>query len=124
MPDGKQLIGLLDDSQDAYDLTLTAEGRFHVVLGTKDEHDGIKVYASNPRVVEELLTHAEFRIETYYCLVSDSEEGKTFDPDEFDEAYDRVETITAVDGMLPYGAVTIEKDGESLDIGSLIGKLA
>lgn len=119
MTDESALLDKIEPGWPHRPLQLDAEGHFHFILGTKDEHDGIKVYASNPRVIESLVQYDEFRAEQFYCTRADDKKAK-LDPDELDEHFDEVDTINAVDGMLSYDAVEIQGADGPLDVGDVI----
>lgn len=100
-------------------IELEADGEFHVILGTKEEHDGIKVQATTPAVVRRLLNLDYFTPQQYYCRLADG--GKaTVEADELDEALEGVEVIDGVEGMLPYDAVSLARGADAVSVADLI----
>lgn len=119
MTDETELIDKIQPGWPHRPLQLDAEGHFHFILGTKDEHDGIKVYASNPRVIETLVQYDDFEPEQFYCTRNEDERAK-LDPDELDDHFEEVDSISAVDGMLSYDSVEIKGADGPIDIGDII----
>lgn len=122
MIDRRAQIDRIEEEWPRPPLELEAEGHFHFILGTKDEHDGVKIYASNPRVIRAVLEDDEFRPDQYYCTMAD-ESRAILEPDELAEHDDEVESIHAVDGMLPYDAVTISAADEELTAADVIAAI-
>lgn len=106
MIDRQEQIELVEDVWPRPPLELEAEGHFHFIMGTKDEHDGVKVFASNPHVIRALLADETFRPEQYYCTLVDESRQKV-EPEDLADWLDEIDAIHAIDGMLPYEAVTI-----------------
>lgn len=121
MVDRNAVLGLVPETGGPDHIELEADGQFHVVLGTKEEHDGIKVQATNPAVVRLLLEQSYFRPQTYYCRVEDGS-GRKLEPDELADDREAVERIDGVEGMVPYDAVSLGRDGDARTVGDLIGK--
>lgn len=113
--DRGDLVAKLGGEQLAQELSLQAEGNFHFILGTKDEHDGVKVYASNPGIVEALLGNDRFRPQKYYCRLA-GDEAAILEGDEVVERLADVESIDAMEGMLPYDAVRIDGADGTIDV--------
>ena len=109
---------LVHRSDGVPNLDLTAEGQFHVVLGTKNEHDGVKVQAMNATVIDLLLDVEYFRIEKYYCRTDAGD--RTFEPGEFEDEADTVVAIDGLEGMLPYDAVSIGRSGDEHAVADLL----
>lgn len=120
MVERQEIIERIDYESPSAMLNLNAEGNFHLILGTKDEHDGIKVYAANPQMVEKLLNDDAFSPDQYYATWAENGEGVKFDPGELDEHIESVSSIGAVDGMLPYDRVSVLTSGEEIDIESMV----
>lgn len=120
MADRTEVLELVPQEGGPRYIELEADGQFHVILGTKEEHDGIKVQATNPSVVRLLLESEDFEPETYYCRLVDGG-GTKLDPEPLAARRDEVEVIDGVEGMLPYDAVSLTGDGDSRSIGDLIG---
>lgn len=119
MTDDPEVIDKIQSGWPHRPLQLDAEGHFHFILGTKDEHDGVKVYASNPRVIESLVRYDDFTPEQFYCTRANGDKAK-LDPDELDEYFDEVDSISAVDGMLSYDSVEIQGADGPLNVEDII----
>lgn len=119
MTDKSKILNRIDPEWPHRPLQLDAEGHFHFILGTKDEHDGIKVYASNPKVIESLVQFDDFRPQQYYCTRADGKKAK-IESDELEEYIDEVDSISAVDGMLAYDAIEIQGANGPLNVAEII----
>lgn len=121
MPDRNAVLDLVPETGDPSFIDLEADGRFHLVLGTKEEHDGIKVQATDPAVVRLLVEQPYFRPQTYYCRSTDGSARK-LDPDELAADRDAVDHVEGVEGMLPYDGVAVGRGDHARTVGALIGK--
>lgn len=121
MPDRNAVLDLVPETNGPTFIELEADGLFHLVLGTKEEHDGIKIQATNPAVVRLLVEQPYFRPQTYYCRTADGS-GRKLDPDELAANREEVEHIEGLEGMLPYDGVAVGRGDDARTVGDLIGK--